>query len=218
MAFDPLFLFVGTRKEHMKMLKKATFVLVALALGGVPLVQAEMITFEFYPGPDGMLGTPDDIPISAPMFFTTQTEQLTDQFASVGILFTPDPPIQDMNEILDGATFFTPPAHTPPNLLASNESLTIAGRFTIPIYEVEALIGISDGSDRLEIFDAAGASLGSILGDDQTVTLTSSVPIDHFVISPVDNTTPAIDNLGFIPEPTTISLLALGAVTLIRRR
>ena len=198
-------------------MRKALVVALTLALGSFTAANAAEITFDFWPGPDGELGTPDDIPITAPDLFSQQAEQLTDQFATVGILFTPDPSIDDKNEILNGRTFTTPPGHTEPNLLASSGTLTIEGRFTIPIFEVSALIGISGGQDELEIFDVNNNSLGSIIGDDVVVMLTSNVAIDRFVISPVGSTTPAIDNLAFVPEPATLALLALAGLGLRRR-
>jgi hypothetical protein len=43
-------------------------------------------------------------------------------------------------------------------------TLPIEGRFTVPVFRVEALIGISGGADTLEIFDAMGNSLGAMQG------------------------------------------------------
>ncbi len=154
------------------------------------------ITFDFYPGPDGMLGTPDDIPIVAPTLFTAQALQLTSEFATVGVRFA-EPVTNDRNEILNNDTFANPPTSTEPNLFASSGALTIEFTFTIPVHSVTALIGISGGSDRMTIFNAAGASLGSAVGDDADVTLTSPTPIARVVISPETGTTPAIDNLRF---------------------
>ena len=157
-----------------------------------------VINFDFLPGPDQVLGTLDDIPIVAPTVFSSQPLQLTNEFASVGILFTPDPPVNDRNEILNNASFATPPSASDPNLFASSGLGTIEGRFTVPVFEVGAIIGISGGSDSLEIFDAANNSLGVIVGDDTFVSLTSSTPIDRFVIVAASGTTAAIDNLTFV--------------------
>lgn len=192
------------------------FTLAAVLLIGTAAASAVEINFEWYPGPDGKLGTADDIPITAPTLFGAQTEQLTKQFQGEGILFDPDPPVNDKNEILDAATFTTPPEHTPPNILASSGSATIEGHFTIPVTEIRALIGISGGSDQLTIYDANNNVLGQIVGDDKTVELKSATPIARFVISPVASTTPAIDNLYFVPEPASLMLLGLALV--LRRR
>ena len=163
------------------------------------------IDFEFFPGPDGLLGTPDDIPITAPTLFSSQLEQLTDQFASLGIEFTPLVPIDDRNEILDAASFTTPPSHTPPNLLGSAGSEIIEFRFTVAVSSVTALIGISGGSDVMEIYDSGGASLGARVGDDVEVTLSSTSPIARVEIRPFASTTPAIDNLIFESSGLTLS-------------
>ncbi len=124
--------------------------------------------------------------------------QLTDEFMSLGIRFIPNPPIDDYNEILDAASFATPPGHTPPNILAAvGATGTIEAEFTGPVFSVSALIGISGGSDEMEIFDAANNSLGTLVGDDVVVTLTSVTPIARFIIRPFNSTTPAVDNLTF---------------------
>jgi len=171
--------------------------LLFLALASPAAAQTVRIEFESYPGPDGVFGTADDVPVVAPTLFAGQGEQLTDQYASLGILFTPDPAVDNMNEILDAASFSTPPSHTPLNLLASSGTLTIEAEFTVPVSRVGALIGISGGADELEIFDAAGNSLGSIVGDDEDVSLSSATPIARFVIRAASSTTPAVDNVEF---------------------
>jgi hypothetical protein len=167
-------------------------------LAGAAAADVIVINFDFYPGPDGILGTPDDIPIVAPSTFAAQPEQLTNQFASVGVLFVPDPAENDKNEILISTSFQVPPTATPPNLLASSGTRTIEGIFTIPVTEVGAILGISGGADRLDIYDQSNNLLGSVVGDDTFETLVSSVPIYRFVISPVASTTPAIDNFTFV--------------------
>jgi len=176
---------------------------IGVVLATTTIVAAQrpvVITFEFYPGPDGMLGTPDDVPIVAPTLFASQPEQLTDQFRTVGIRFVPNPPINDMNEVLDAATFSTPPAHTAPNILASAGSAAIEAEFLIPVVRVEALIGISGGSDILEAYDANGILLDSQLGDDEVVTIETTRPIARIRVIPNASTTPAIDNLTFEGE------------------
>ena len=170
----------------------------ALALLIAPsLVQTLRIEFEAYPGPDGLLGTGDDVAIVAPSTFNAQPLQLTDEFAALGIRFIPNPPTNDANEVLNSSSFVTTAPHTPPNLFASSGSAVIRASFTVPVSRVAALIGISAGSDELEIFDAAGASLGAIIGDNAVVSLSAAVPIASFEIRPIASTSPAIDNLEF---------------------
>jgi len=180
----------------------ASFLALSLA-ASVASAQTVRIEFEATPGPDGVLGTADDVPIVAPTTFGAQPQQLTDEFMSLGLRFTPNPATNDMNEVLDAASFTTPAGHTPPNLFASSGTLMIRGSFTVPVSRVGALIGISGGSDELQIFDAGGASLGTIVGDDAFVFLTSTTPIASFAIRAFTSTTPAIDNLEFdIAAPT----------------
>ena len=189
------------------------FLLPSVLLLVAPLTaQTTTLDFNYYPGPDGILGTADDVPIVGPTTFAAQTVQLTDQFAALGIDFTPNPGTNDKNEILNSSSFTTPPGHTPPNLLGSAGAATITGSFSHPVYTVSALIGISGGSDEMEIYDAAGASLGSMVGDDVVVTLTSVTPIASFEIRPIASTTPAIDNLEFDAATTGPALsVAAGA-------
>ncbi len=42
-------------------------------------VGAVVIDFESFPGPDGQLGTMDDVPIIAPALFVDQPQQITTQ-------------------------------------------------------------------------------------------------------------------------------------------
>ena len=175
------------------MLKLAAFAL----LGATAFAQTVRIEFEHYPGPDGALGTGDDVVITAPTTFASQTMQLTNEFAALGIHFEPNPPQNGANEVLDAATFTTPAGHTPPNLLAGESLNIIRASFSVPVSRVSALIGISGGSDQLEIFDAGGASLGAQVGDDVVVSLSSATNIASFEIRTFSGTTPAIDNLEF---------------------
>ena len=165
--------------------------------------------------------------VAAPASFANQGVQLTNQYASLGVLFT-SPPTQDANEILNNSTFTVPGGATSPNLLASQGRLAIEGFFTAPVFSVGALIGISGGSDRLSIFDAGGNQLDSIVGDDVFVSLTSLTAIARFTVVAETGATPAIDNLSFevaeIPEPSSLALaglsllVGLSATTRRRRR
>lgn len=172
--------------------------LLALALLTLPVAaQTIRIEFEALPGPDGVLGTIDDVPIVAPSTFATQPVGLTSEFAALGVEFTPNPPTPDANEILNSSSFTTPAGHTTPNILCASGALQVRGSFTVPVSRVAALIGISGGSDMLEIFDAGGLLLGSGVGDDIVVSLTSGVPIASFVIRPASGSTVALDNFEF---------------------
>ncbi|MEM8799126.1 MAG: PEP-CTERM sorting domain-containing protein [Pseudomonadota bacterium] len=154
--------------------------------------------------------------ITAPDLFGDQTTQLTDEFADLGILFSPDGVIEDANEVLNDSSFTTPSESTSPNLLASSFGNLISAVFTVPVFEVGALIGISGGSDMLTIFDDLGGVLGNIVGDDTFVSLTSATPIASFTVAGTASDTAAIDNLTFevgaidVPAPGALALLGLG--------
>ena len=150
--------------------------------------------------------------VTAPALFINQNTQLTNQYSSLGVTFT-SPPTQDANEILNSSTFTVPAAATSPNLLASLGSRIIEGFFSVPVYSVGALIGISAGQDTLNIYDASNNLISSILGDDVFVSLSSATPISRFTVVATNSDTPAIDNLTFdasVPEPATIALMCLG--------
>ena len=183
-------------------MKVPTLSLLAVAgLAASSAVGQVNITFDFYPGPDGILGTGDDIPIVAPSLFSAQTLQLTNEFDSVGIRFIPTfPPIDDKNEILNSSSFSTPPSHTRPNIFASAGTQIMEGNFLGDVFEVTALVGISGGADQLEAYDANGALLDSRAGDDVDVTVRSATPIARIIIRAVSGTTPTIDNLRFTIE------------------
>ncbi len=192
---------------------------------------AVVIDFDFFPGPDGMLGTGDDVPVIAPNVFNDQPEQLTDQYAALGILFTPDPPVEDKNEILSNDSFGgTLPAESEPNLLTTRASAggIIEAEFTIPVFEVGALVGLEGGTpgNTLTIFDALDNPLGSVFGINEFVSISSVVPIARFTVT---DTVPAIDNLtftvgsGVVPEPSAIAIWGLLGLTItgytrLRRR
>ncbi len=164
-------------------------------------VQSQTISigFDFFPGPDGQMGTADDVPIVAESFYSTTTWQLTDEYASVGVRFLPNPPVNDANEILKIDTFATPPTITAPNLLGNRETGLVVGEFLVPVLRVSALLGISSSVGELEIFDTNGNSLGLIQGDDVEVSLSSATPIARFEVRPAPGTAQwvAIDNLEF---------------------
>lgn len=188
------------------MSKSALVTLLVAALCSPAMAQIVRVNFDALPGPDGLLGTPDDVPLVAPSTFAAQTVQLTTEYSALGVVFTPNPGTQDANEVLIATSFTTPPTYTPPNILTASGALAIQGVFTIPVTRVSALIGISGGADTLQIIDAAGQVIASTQGDDAVVTLNSNVNIAGFRIFASVSTTAAIDNLEFgvpVAPPTT---------------
>lgn len=174
-----------------------------------------LIDFETTPGPDGLLGTADDVPLTAPSLFSSQTTQLTTEFSSVGLTFTM-PTTNDANEVLLAQSFSPPGTHSPVNLLAAGSGLVLGGTFSVPVFEVSALVGITSngatGADILKIFDAGGISLGTVQGSETTVTITSAVPIARFEIrdSGAISDVVAIDNFSFVTQPPGPVLTVVG--------
>lgn len=175
-----------------------------------------LIDFEYKPGPDGVLGTADDVRVNAPGLFSRQPYQLTTEFSSLGVTFTM-PTTNDANEILEAVSFSPPGTHSPFHLLAADSGLVLGGTFQVPVYEVSALVGISsngaNGADILEIFDAGGGSLGTVQGSETTVSISSAVPIARFEIrdSGVVSDVVAIDNFSFVTQPTRPVLSVVGS-------
>jgi hypothetical protein len=212
------------RRDTRKYLSIAVFMICLCA----STAGAVVIDFETYPGPDGQLGTPDDIPIVAPALFNDQPVQITDQFQSVGIRFLPNPPQQNKNEILNDSTF-TRTAGSRVNLLSTSRSSfafgPIEAQFTVPVYELTMAIGLGSSSsvqpNRLEIFDADSNMIDSVVASDAFVTLSSAVPIDRFrVTATVSANQAAIDDIEFnpVPEPVTWLLGLAGAAWLLTTR
>jgi hypothetical protein len=193
--------------------------MLTLVLAGT--AHAVIIDFEKFPGPDGKLNTADDIPITAPAFFDVQFQQITTQFAPLGIEFLPNPPVENQNEILSDVTFDRTVGSTP-NLLSTNRGEfpfgPIEARFTLPVYEVRMAIGLGlpafASPNLLEIFDSNSNLLGSVQGTDEFVSLSSVVPIARFrVTATVLENQAAIDDVEFtaVPEPATVASLLFAA-------
>ena len=104
-----------------------------------------VIDFEAFPGPDNKLSTADDILINAPNLFDDQIEQVTTQFAPLGIVFLPNPSEQNKNEILNDSSF-SRTTGSRRNLLSTARGEypfgPIEARFTVPVYEVKMAIGL----------------------------------------------------------------------------
>lgn len=187
------------------------------------------IGFEYYPGADGMLGTIDDIPINPPDGFNNITEQLTTQYETLGIVFTPNPPQNDMNEVAANWSFGGT-AGSGNNLLSTNrqkyEYGPVGGRFLGDVYKLSMAIGLwadaeqffVDGSyNTLEVFDIYGNLLSSVTASDEYVTINTNTPIATFrVLSTSRYTQAAIDDITFtvVPIPPSILLFMSGFIGL----
>jgi hypothetical protein len=176
-----------------------------------------VIDFEAFPGPDGMLGTGDDVPIVAPSSFSSQSTQITTQFSSVGIEFLPDPPRDNQNEILNDSTFQRT-AGSSPNLLSTVRGSfpfgPIEAIFTVPVQELTLAIGLGSANtvrpNLLEIFDEFDNPIDSVVGSDEFVTLTSPVNIARFrVTATISSNQAAIDDITFVVNPSCFAIDAI---------
>ena len=70
----------------MKIPYLSTLFAIAVSLGSPPTVETVFIDFAFTPGPDGLLGTADDVPIENSLGFGGELDG--DEFESVGVLFS----------------------------------------------------------------------------------------------------------------------------------
>lgn len=156
------------------------------------------IDFDRTPGSDGVIGNFDDLVIVAPTFFAAQAGQQTTQWAVQGVDFRPQPPVEDVNEILNDDSFGPNPG-SGVNILTSSSAAggTITAVFTRPVYSVSLIAGIADGlSDIVEIFDQSGALIDSAVGDSTRVVLRSNRPIGRMVVRGTSGLSiPAIDDL-----------------------
>jgi hypothetical protein len=107
--------------------------------------QDVVIDFEHYPGPDGVLGTGDDVPTPSPPSCSTTPlplEQLLGQYTPVGVTFTE-------------GTLFCGPVFTPGLHFTSAQPL--AGTFSVPVREIsvtsnsawDATLTAYDGDDNV---------------------------------------------------------------------
>ncbi|MAE62839.1 MAG: hypothetical protein CMJ18_01085, partial [Phycisphaeraceae bacterium] len=175
---------------------------------------AVFIDFETFPGFDGRLNTTDDVTITAPNLFSQQTLQITEQYASVGVHFVPNPPTENVNEILNDSSFSTQSGSSP-NILASNlaASNAISAFFDYPVYELSMALDARSGN-RLTVY--ADTALTQPLGvvDDQggITSVRSDVPIRGFVVSNQNSQTPALDDLLIKPAGAHTVVVGQGAV------
>jgi len=193
--------------------------LAATPAGGAPLARSVLIDFEFFPGPDGILRTADDEVVDAPRHFSLQTSQLTTQYASLGIEFVPNPPLENRNEILDDTSFRRNTGSSPnlvstlrlaPNIPGPRHLYgPIEALFTVPIRHLSMAVGLWDegGPNLLEIFDEDGNVIDRITGFDEVVTLDSNVDIRSFTVSAVSAQSQAsIDDVSFAMRPVEIEI------------
>jgi hypothetical protein len=150
----------------------------------LPATAAEVrIDFEHYPGLDGVLGTPDDVPVptcwTAPPCPEGPVANLTTQYSSVGVTFS-------QGTLLYGPTFWPGHGHyissSPPD-----------ATFSVPVHFI-SIHSYSYWKATLTAYDAAGEVVATavlpqpppgrkVLG---TLSVTSPQPIARFTVLPED--------------------------------
>lgn len=170
------------------------------------------IDFEHLPGPDGVLGTADDVP-------TTPDLIISDEFLSANVRFILDPAFPDhTNRLRDWAPFDSI-ALTTLYPQGDGRSGRIRGEFVEPVSSITARIGWFDsppGGNRLYALAADGTILGfaDTTASNQLVTIESTEPIWAFVVDGrlTAPTYAVLDDLSFNVIPAPASLAAVGAM------
>ncbi len=176
-----------------------------------------LVDFEYYPGPDRVLGTADDVPSN-----TDYISSLTNEYATIGLNFE--------STSLFRSPFFN---DDPENHFIS--STRPMGIFSIPVTGI-SIDSYSYWNATLTAFDVAGNVLTSHVLHNPfpgsqplrgTLSVTSAAPIHSFTISG-DNRDYIlnVDNLRFtvaadVPEPGQLGLFASGILlmgALLRRK
>jgi hypothetical protein len=202
--------------------KRVLAALLLIALGFRPAgAQPVLIDFEHFPGPDGQLGTPDDIPIVPNQGWSGPSPGLTTQFAALGILFTPDPPVPGQNVVVH-LSFL--PDQT--NLLGSFVN-PIRAVFPTPVSRIALEFAWNNGPmfpNLLEALRADGSTIASVSVISGPASLSSAEPIYGFRASWPSGPAPqqcVIDNLSYtiVPAPPGMGVLAAaGLLARWRRR
>jgi hypothetical protein len=150
------------------------------------------IDFEYYPGPDGLLGTGDDVPTPVcPPAACPVLVGLGGQYASIGITFS------------QGTLFYeSPPIYADPWFSQHFiSSTTLAASFSVPVRRV-SITSYSAWNVTLTAYDASNNVIGtSVLEHPSpgggfflgTVSLSTTQPITRFSVRP-DN--PAVEILN----------------------
>jgi hypothetical protein len=205
-------------------------------LGSFLLVSATAsavtINFGYLPGPDGQVGTADDVPYSSSDITSYGGSRTIDnEYATAGVNFTGGPRLGIVGGTLDPDNVFGPGTNTllngtpvgggvaPFSVLFDLPQLQI----TVDIY---AYIN-SSGTSLPLTYRLLGLTVASETIMDTTpriqdrYTLNPGVPFDQvdFALTGPSNGGIGIDNLTYVPEPAAAAAcLLVGMASLLRRR
>lgn len=221
----------------------AAAMVVIFAGASLPSCHGVLVNFEFFPGPDNSLGTPDDIPITATVtHFTTEFAFLDGGVGFVvdSLSGTPDAigvgGIEDYGNDGDnrvgaarpeiGPTAFSFGPHRY-RFVSSLDGLTPA-----LVSDVSLFVGLdanNTATDTIQFFDGLGGLLHTITLPNtpgQTVAYSNPVGIGSILITTTFSV--ASDDLEYTPllepsssaapEPSTVALLGLGGLLVLGRR
>lgn len=186
-------------------------------------LRADIVTidFEHLPGPDGVLGTADDVA-------TTPDLILSDDYFSANVRFILDPAFPDHTNRLRDWVPFDSIALTTLYPTGDGRSGRIRGEFVEPVSSITARIAWFESppnGNRLYALAGDGTILDFVdaTASDQVVTVESSEPIWAFVVDGRSTapTYAVLDDLSFnvIPGPGSAALMGvLGVAGAVRRR
>jgi hypothetical protein len=195
-------------------------VVAPLVLASRASAQTVILNFEFFPGPDGILGTPDDVPIVPNMGWGGGgLPGLTTEFSALGIQFNPNPPFLNQNVVL--RLEFVPDTT---NLLGSFVN-PVQGVFVTPVSFVSVEFvepGNAMFPNQLEALRADGSTISAVDVGTGHAEISSVEPIYGFRASRPSGPVPqecALDNLTYtlVPAPSS-ALVAIAVLVLLARR
>jgi len=180
---------------------------------GVPAAAGTIsINFETLPGPDGVLGTADDIPTA-----NTFLQPLGNLYTSIGLNF-------EQGSLLQGDFFDGNPAN---HFISSTNPI---GDFSIPVFGI-SIQSHSLWNATLTAYNAKGEVIATDTLLDAapgstwmsgTLAVTTAEPIARFsVLPPLADDILNLDNLVLttadVPEPPQLIIFGLGLLLLFRR-
>jgi hypothetical protein len=191
----------------------------ALLLGAAPAFATPvLVDFESFPGPDGVLGTADDLPS-----YPGSIIPLSNEFSAIGLNF-------DRGTLFKDAFYDGDPEN---HFLSSSNPI---GRFSVPVFGI-SIESFSHWTARLNAFDIDGLLIDSVALVHQidgpffergTLSLKTGQQIYSFTVEAdtpdhilnLDNLVLDVAAPAAVPEPSQLLMfpLSLGLLALARKR